>query len=228
ALGRGEAPAGSVRGTASSTKPKVAFLFTDQSAQYASMDHRLYETQPVFRKALEKCAELLAPELERPLLAVLYPKEGEASPIDATGYTQPALFALEYALAQLWQSWGIQPDAVIGHSVGEIAAACVAGVFSLEDGLKLIAARGRLMQALPAGGAMVSLRATEERVRAAIAAYPSSVSLAALNAPEQVVISGAEGDVLSVAQALAKEGVETKRLTVSHAFHSPLMAPMVE
>src|SRR5262249_32277827 len=158
-------------------------------------------SEPVFREALERCAAVLDPLLTRPLLSVLYPADGVKSPIDETGFTQPALFAIEYALTQLWASWGIVPDAVIGHSVGEYAAACAPGVFSLEDGLRLIAARARLMQSLPAGGAMLSAHADEERLRAAIAPYAGLVSIAALNAPDQTVISGPRADLAAIASA---------------------------
>ena len=134
----------------------------------------------------------------------------------------------EYALAQLWRSWGIEPELLLGHSVGELAAACVAGVFSLEDGLTLVAARGQLMGALPQEGEMVSLLAAEARVREAIAPYSDELSIAAINGPASVVISGSRDAVLAVSELLAAEGVKSQRLTVSHAFHSPLMEPMLE
>ncbi|MDV3347375.1 amino acid adenylation domain-containing protein [Leptothoe sp. LEGE 181152] len=148
------------------------------------------------------------------------------SPLDQTAYTQPALFALEYALAQLWQSWGIKPSIVIGHSIGEYVAACVAGVFSLEDGLKLIAMRGKLMQQLPAGGAMVSVMASAKQVKAVIADQ-ADVTIAAINGPESTVISGDATAVQTIAQQLEDQGIKTKQLQVSHAFHSPLMQPML-
>ncbi|MEM9924049.1 MAG: amino acid adenylation domain-containing protein [Cyanobacteria bacterium P01_D01_bin.50] len=205
----------------------IAFLFTGQGSQYVNMGRQLYESQPSFKATIDRCARILEldPELDRGLLEILF--SSSADDINQTKYTQPALFALEYALAQLWISWGIKPDVVMGHSVGEYVAACIAGVFSLEDGLKLIAARGRLMQALPQNGAMLSMLASEEQARSVIEPFAQEVSIAAINGPQSVVISGEKAAINAVNQILETQGVKTKQLTVSHGFHSHLMEPML-
>jgi acyl transferase domain-containing protein/cyclopropane fatty-acyl-phospholipid synthase-like methyltransferase len=191
------------------------------------MGRELYRTQSSFRRTLDRCAELLAPELERPLLEVLFAERGAATALDDTAFTQPALFAVEYALARLWLDWGLEPAALLGHSVGEYVAACVAGVFTLEDALRLIAARGRLMQALPRDGAMTAVLAPLDVVRGALRPHAGLVDVAAVNGADHVVISGARERVARVAAALATAGVRTVPLRVSHAFHSPLMEPML-
>ncbi len=231
AFATGQETEGVQNNVAPSATPQIAFLFTGQGAQYVQMGQRLMQTEPVFRQTMEECDAILRPFLHRSLLEIIYPPDDApetAALIDQTQYTQPALFAVEYALARLWRSWGIKPVAVMGHSVGEFVAACVAGLFSLEDGLKLIAARGRLMGSLPAGGAMAAVFADEATVQQAIAAYRDQVSIAAINGPGSVVISGAGTAVATLIDQLAAQKIKARPLTVSHAFHSPLMDPILD
>ena len=207
---------------------RIAFLFTGQGSQYVNMGNRLYQTQPVFKQAIDRCAEILQPYLDRPLVEVLYP---DASPthsylLNETAYTQPGIFALEYALAQMWFSWGIKPAALIGHSVGEYVAATVAGVFSLADGLKLVAARGKLMQMSPEGE-MYAVWADEGTVKSVIEPLGAKVAIAAINTPQSLVISGATEIVREAIAKFDLQGIKSKQLKVSHAFHSPLMNSML-
>jgi amino acid adenylation domain-containing protein len=206
----------------------VAFLFPGQGAQYPNMGRELYATERIFREQMDLCSEILKPHLGLDLRHMLYPAaellEESRGRLSDTVLTQPALFATEYALARLWMSWGVHPQAMIGHSVGEFVAACLAGVFSLEDALGLIAARGRLMQDLP-GGAMLSVRLPENQARPLL---NGSLSLAAVNSPAQCVIAGPTDAVEALEKRLEERGVTARRLSTSHAFHSAMMDPIVQ
>lgn len=209
--------------------PRIAFMFTGQGSQYLDMARDLAVGEPAFRDALAECCRVLDRELDTPLEEVLYPADasGQANLIDNTAYTQPALFAVEYALARMLQHWGIEPAALIGHSVGEYVAACIAGVFSLEDGLRLIAARARLMGSLPAGGAMAAVLGPPEQVMRLVEASGGTLSIAAINGPANTVISGADSAVRQATGQLESAGAKVVPLQVSHAFHSALMEPIV-
>jgi iturin family lipopeptide synthetase A len=227
---QGQIPVGAVNGQhfRSKQQHKIAFLFTGQGSQYTNMGWQFYNTQPIFRKILDECNRLLQPYLEKSLLSILFADSQDAELLNQTAYTQPALFVLEYALAQMWQSWGIFPDIVMGHSLGEYVAACVAGVFSLEEGLKLVAERGRQMQTLPSIGMMVAVFTTQERVIDAILPYQRQVGIAAINGPEHIIISGEKKSVESIIKQLQAEGIQVRFLKVSHAFHSPLIDPFLD
>lgn len=208
---------------------QIVFMFTGQGAQYAGMGRGLYESQAVFRKTMDRCDRILKPLLGCSILSVIFGNEEnrQQQQIDETAYTQPALFVLEYSLAEMWRSWGVKPSIVLGHSAGEYVAACVAGIFSLEDALTLIAARGRLMQEVSGKGAMFAVFASEDEVSKIIEPYSDDVSIAAVNGPEHVVVSGLKTSLGEIHDILQAKGIETHQLTVSHAFHSPMMSRML-
>ena len=223
-------PAGVLQGVASRHPGKVAWLFTGQGSQSPGMAGELLNEHPRFQEAFYRVCGLLDPHLEQPLVSLVAPAAGAeqaaGETLASTGYTQPALFAVGYALSQLWLEWGVEPDLLLGHSIGEVLAAHLAGVFSLEDACRLVIARARLMQALPSNGGMAAILCSPERLEPWLREEPA-VTIAAFNGPTNTVISGplpALGQVMARAEAA---GLEFRQLRVSHAFHSPAMEPML-
>jgi amino acid adenylation domain-containing protein len=216
-------------GVASTSQPPhLVFLFPGQGAQYLGMARNLYESEPVFRAEFDHLADLFRPHLDFDLTSFILGdgpagRTTAAARVEETALVQPAVFSVEMALVRLWEAWGVRPQAMAGHSIGELTAAAVAGVFDLETAVTLVAARGRLVQALP-GGAMLSIPYPETRVRELLAHHPE-LSLAAVNAPQSCVVSGPVEAVRSLEESLTARGVDCRRLRVSHAFHSPCLAP---
>ena len=214
--------------TEASDPPVLGFVFTGQGSQYAGMASELFGSEPGFRDTLQRCERIVSDQLDRPLLSVMFARNGDGSLIHRSDYSHAALFAVQYALTVLLRSWGIEPAVVMGHSLGEYAAACASGVFGLEAGLRLVTARGSLLRTLEHDGQMLTVWADREQVGALIRPYAASVSVAAVNGPRNTVISGAATVIQDIVHQCGERGWHTQALNVSHAFHSPLIAPVLE
>jgi acyl transferase domain-containing protein/surfactin synthase thioesterase subunit len=210
------------------SNPSIVFMFSGQGPQSAGMAAGLYRTQSVFRNAMDRCCALAKPYLERDLLEVIFAADGDDTLVNRTDYTQPALFAVEFALAELMKSWGIAPDAVIGHSLGEIAAACIVDVMTLEDAMRLVTARGTLMHQVPSGGAMAAIFAEQAVVRALIDKIDPEITVAAMNGPLNTVVSGERDALTRLAAELARQNINYRVLRISNGFHSPRTEPILD
>ena len=246
AVAAGQRKVGIVTGKAPEVGPKIVFLCSGLGAQSVDMGRQLYDSHPIFRQAMDRCDEILADDLGASILDVIYPgrqssKVAELQSQDSatlqpcnsatlqqTLYAETALFALEYALAQLWRSWGIEPDLVLGHSVGEYVAACLAGVFSLEDALKLVVERAKLIESASATGATAVIFAEQERVEALLAPYADQVTLAGINSPNEILVAGLADGVEALLAVARQAGLDGRRLDVAHAAHSPCMEPILD
>lgn len=208
------------------TRPRIAFLFTGQGAQYARMGRELFDLDPAFRSAFAEAVSALDRHMDVSVRDIVF---GDEDPrLDQTAYTQPALFAIGFALARMWQSYGIEPSFIAGHSIGEIAASVIAGALTVDAAARIVAIRGQLMQSLPEGGAMAAVRMPLASAETAIAGYENCLSVAAINGPQDIVLSGTAESLETVTAELEKQGISVRRLTVSHAFHSPLMTPILD
>ncbi len=210
-----------------SKSSRLAFLYAGQGSQYAGMAKDLYDSYEPFRNSLDKVDRIIEPHLGRSLVELFF-DPSQADLINRTDITQPAIFAVQCALTELWDSWGIKPDAVAGHSIGEYAGAVTAGIMTIEDAARLVVARGRLMHSAPGDGAMGVVFADVEEVKIAVEPYIDKVSIAAVNAPKTVTISGDSSTVGTILKSFKASGVKSVKLTVSHAFHSPLMYPILD
>lgn len=219
------------RGVAAAASPRIAFLFPGQGTQYVGMAKELYATEPAFREAFDQCCSLLRPLIGADLKELVWAADnGQAAgsaELQQTALAQPALFAVEYSLAKLLQAWGIHPDVMIGHSIGEYVAACIAEVFTLEDALRIVTARGKLMQSMPPG-AMLSVALAEEELERYLGEGWTSLSLAAVNAPGMCVLAGRQESIERARMQLEAQGIEHRLLVTSHAFHSEMMEPIIE
>ncbi|MCU0289834.1 MAG: acyltransferase domain-containing protein, partial [Acidobacteria bacterium] len=206
----------------------IAFLFTGQGSHYAGMAREIYQDSPLFKKELDHCDQLFFNETGKSIVQVLYPDIVGGDEINRAIYSQPIIFSIGYALSKLWQSWGVMPSVVMGHSIGEYAAACIAGLFPLEQAVKLVAARAKLMQEIPVNGLMVGVLMNEAKAKSLVEKYPGSASIAAVNSPNSVTLSGDRLPVQHIIEEAKQLRLFVEELNISHPFHSVMMVPYVE